>query len=174
MDTRTTPSNSPSLTAELPTPSRSSRWRWSTTRGAALCGGAILATLSVGGIAGAATTHDARPPTSAHGPGPNGQGQQPTASGKITVLSGDDITISTHGSGTETVTYTSTTTFESMSGKATASALKVGEFIAAQGAKASDGDVTATDIMVSSGPPGRPGGQPRRGAPPKGGKGPLG
>jgi len=156
----------------LPTPSRSSRWRWSTTRNAALCGGALVGALAFGGVAGAATTHAGRP-AAAHGPRANGKGLQPTAGGKITALSGDEITISTRGSTTETVVYSDSTTFKTMSGTTTAADLKVGEFITVQGTKASDGDVTATTIMVSTGPPGNHGGPAGKGGPPKGGHGPA-
>jgi Domain of unknown function (DUF5666) len=171
----------------LPTPSRSSRWRWSTTRNAALCGGALLGVLAFGGGAGASTTHTGqstgKPPSgtgtntgkppSSHGPRTNGKGMQPTAGGKITALSGDEITIATRNSTTETVTYSDSTTFRTMSGTTTAASLKVGEFIMVRGTKASNGDVTATTIMVSTGPPGNHNGKPGQGGPPKGGRGPA-
>jgi hypothetical protein len=172
MDMNAKATHNVSRTTELPNPSRSSRWRWTTTRSAALCGGALLGALTFGGVAGAATTHTGKPPNSAHGH--RGPGMQPTASGKITALSGHDITISGRNSSTETVIYSSTTKFETMSGTTTASALKLDEFINVQGTKATNGDVTATTVMIGSEPPGGRGGPPGQGGPPKAGTGPKG
>jgi hypothetical protein len=104
---------------------------------------------------------------------------KPTAMGKITALSGDDITIEGRDATAETVTYSATTTFRGKSGTTTAAALKVGESIAVTGTKASDGTITATSIMIGMGnrppgggtrPPGGPGGKPPtgKGGPPSG------
>jgi hypothetical protein len=174
MDMNATATHNVSRTTELPNPSRSSRWRWTTTRSAALCGGALLGALTFRGVARAATTHTGKPPNSAHGQRPNGTGMAPTASGKITALSGHDITISGRNSSTETVIYSSTTKFETRSGTTTASALILDEFINVQGTKAPNGDVTATTVMIGSEPPGGRGGPPDQGGPPKAGTGPKG
>jgi Domain of unknown function (DUF5666) len=168
-DASLTDQNTPMTT--LPTPSRSSLWRWSNTRSAALCGGALMGALAFGGVAGAAT-HTGNPPA-AHGIRPGGKGVRPTAGGNITALSGDDITISTRNSSAETIVYSSTTTFKTMSGTTTAADLKVGEFISVQGKKTPSGDVTANTIMIGTGPPGNHGGRPGQGGPPKGGMGPA-
>jgi hypothetical protein len=101
---------------------------------------------------------------------------KPTAAGKITALSGDTITIQSRDQTTETIDFSSSTTFRTMSGTTTSSALKVGDFIAVSGTKNSDGTVTATSVMVGPPPMGRggPGGHrgakppPGRGAPPTG------
>lgn len=172
IDASLTDPNTPIAT--LPTPSRSSRWRWSKTRNAALCGSALMGALAFGGAAGAATPHTGTPPATHGNRPPGGKGARPTTGGKITALSGDDITITTRGSTTETITYTSTTTFKTMSGTTTAADLKVGEFVSVQGTKASSGDVTATAIMIGTGPPGSRGGKPGQGGPPKGGMRPGG
>ncbi len=88
--------------------------------------------------------------------------------GKVTALSGDDITVQTRGKRTTTVVYSSATTFKTMSGPggtssgASASALEVGGFIGVQGTRNSDGSVTASSIVIGTGPP--PGRQ-RRAAP---------
>jgi uncharacterized protein DUF5666 len=119
-------------------------------------------------VAGAATTHTGQPPA-AHGPGAHGRGAPPTAGGKITALSGDAITVATRNSTSETITYTDATTFKTRSGTTTAADLKVGELITVQGTKAASGDVNATAIMISTGPPGQPsGGKPGHGGPPNG------
>jgi hypothetical protein len=121
--------------------------------------------------AGAATPHTTKPPAGARGAPPAGM-NRPTAMGKITTLSGDDITIQGRDSTSETVVYSASTTFRDATGTTTAADLKVGQSIAVTGTKASDGTVTATSIMIGTGnrPPGR-GGDPS-GSP--GGKAPTG
>jgi hypothetical protein len=128
-----------------------------------------MGALAFGGVAGAATPHAGKPPTAHGNRPPAGNGVRPTAGGKITALSGDDITVATRNATTETIVYSSTTTFKTMSGTTTAADLKVGEFISVQGTTASSGDVTATAIMIGTGPPGNHGGKPGEGGPPKGG-----
>ena len=73
--------------------------------------------------------------------------------------SGNDITVRTRGKRSTTVVYSSATTFKAMSGPggtssgASASALEVGSFIGANGTKNSDGSVTASSIVIGTGPP---------------------
>ena len=78
---------------------------------------------------------------------------RPTVSGKITALSGDDITVETNAKTSVTVVYSSSTTFKADPGPSggttsSASALKVGDFIGVQGTKNSDGSVTASSVMI--------------------------
>ncbi len=90
---------------------------------------------------------------------------RPTVSGKITALSGDDITVETNAKTSVTVVYSSSTTFKTNPGPgggttSSASALKVGAFIGVTGTKNSDGSVTATTVMIGRPPSdgqGRPG-----------------
>ena len=49
------------------------------------------------------------------------------------------------------------------SSKSSASALKVGDFVGAQGTKNSDGTVTASSIVIGTGRPARPSGSWRAG-----------
>jgi hypothetical protein len=98
---------------------------------------------------------------------------KPTAAGKITALSGDDITITNRDKTTETVVFSASTTFRNRWGTTTAAALKVGDFIAVMGTTNSDGSVTATSVMLGGPPPGRGGpGGPRGSKPPVGKGGP--
>jgi hypothetical protein len=102
---------------------------------------------------------------------------RPTTGGKITALSGEIITITTRGTTSQTVTFSSSTTFRTMSGSSTSSALKVGDFIGVQGTTNSNGSVTATSIMISSkalGPMGKGGGHMPGGSPPQGKGAPTG
>ena len=151
----------PTTGRALPAPRHGARWRWSTPRKTLVAGGVLASVLSlVTGTAavGATTT----PASSSTGAGPRGQPPagtaQPTILGRISALSGADITVRTR-SKTTTVVYTSATTFKTMSGPSgasshsAASALKVGDFIGAQGTKNSDGTVTASSIVISTGPP---------------------
>jgi hypothetical protein len=107
-------------------------------------------------LAGAATA-PGRPPAGAHGRPP--AGPRPTVAGKITALSGDDVTVQTLGRTTTTVVYSSGTTFKSVSGSkgatsaSGASALKVGAFVAVHGIKNGDGTVTASSVVIGGGPP---------------------
>jgi Domain of unknown function (DUF5666) len=160
------------MAAKLPRPGRGSRWRWATSRRSVIGGGIVVMALGLGSASAGAATQSSGAPTStgAHGRPPPGLGP-PTARGKVTALSGDTITISTQDKTSETVTYTSSTTFRTMSGSSDAAALRVGDFLVVQGTKNSDGSVTATGIMFGTralGPMGqgghRPGGQPPQGA----------
>jgi uncharacterized protein DUF5666 len=163
----------------LPAPRPGSRWRWASTRGALVGGGILAAALTMGSVtAGATTPPRTKAPMGAAGAPRSGMAR-PTAMGKISALSGDDITIEGHGSTTQTVVYSASTTFRDSSGSTTAADLKVGESISVTGSKASDGTVTATSIMIGMGnrPPGggtRPSGGPGgrapggQGGPPKG------
>jgi uncharacterized protein DUF5666 len=162
---------------DLPSPAPDARWRWSTARRAMVGTGVVAAALSLGTVAaGAATTGTSAPPSSARGGAPPGM-TKPTAAGKITALSGDDITLKDKASTTVTVVYSSSTTFRAPSGSASASDLKVGESIAVTGTKNNDGTISATSIMVGGppagrgGPPGHPGGKPPAGGKPPSGSG---
>ncbi len=102
---------------------------------------------------------------------------RPTVAGKITALSGDDITVETDTTTSVTVVSTASTKFESNPGPtggttSSASALKVGDFIGVQGTKNSDGTVTATTVMIGRAPQrgngGRGGAAGRGGTPPSG------
>jgi hypothetical protein len=99
---------------------------------------------------------------------------RPTVSGKITALSGDDITVTTNAKTSVTVVYSSSTTFKANpgpngGGASSASALKVGAFVGVQGTKNSDGTVTATTVMIGRPPQMGKGGAGRSGKPPSGG-----
>jgi hypothetical protein len=157
---------------EIPQPSRGARWRWASSRGALVGGGVLTAILSVGATSAGASTngHAQPPPSSSHGKPPSGAAR-PAAAGKITALSTDAITIATMSKATETITYSSNTTFRTKSGTSTPSALAVGKFISVTGTKSSDGSVSAKSIMFGLTPApagGRgPGGRPDKGAPAK-------
>jgi hypothetical protein len=177
MDTQRSHSPASASTPALPRPSRHAAWRWATPRRALLGGGALAAVLSLSAVtAGATTPSGGTPPTGGgqHG-GPAG-GMRPTASGKVTSVSGDVITLSVRTKSTPTVTVdtTASTTYRTMTGSTTASAVKVGDFVSVQGTKASDGTVTAKTVMVGTAPPGKmgaPGGKRpsgQKGAPPSG------
>jgi hypothetical protein len=162
---------------ELPRPRRGSRWRWSRPRQALVAGGALAAVLGLGVAtgAGAATTSGT---TGAAAPGrPPGGQARPTVAGKVTALSGDEVTVETSSDASVTVLTSSGTTFESGPGPnagttSSASALKVGDFIGVQGTKNGEGTVTASTVLIGR-PPGtgrgRAGGTgPRSGTPPSG------
>jgi hypothetical protein len=162
---------------DIPTPSPGSRWRWSPSRRALVGGGVLAAVLSLGSVAaGAAATSSTNAPAGAPAGAPPADAAKPAAAGKITALSGNDITITNRDKTTETIVFAASTTFRTRSGTTTSSALKVGDFIAVMGTTNSDGTVTATSVMVGSPPPGRggpggPGGH-RGGKPPAGQGGP--
>jgi len=151
----------PTTGRALPAPRHGARWRWSTPRKTLVAGGVLASVLSLvtGTAAVGATT---RPASSSSGAGPRGQPPagtaQPTILGRISALSGADITVRTR-SETTTVVYSSATTFKTVSGprrassNSSASALKVGDFVGAQGTKNSDGTVTASSIVIGTGPP---------------------
>jgi hypothetical protein len=89
----------------------------------------------------------------------------PHAGGKITTISGSTITVSDPGNTTMTIHVTASTTYtDAQTGKNTSlSALKVGDFIVADGTRNSDGSFTATAIhLLPAGgfPGGLPGGPP--------------
>jgi hypothetical protein len=157
-----TPPQQPTPTTRraLPEPRRGARWRWSTPRKTLVAGGALVSVLSL--VTGAAAVGAATPPAkSSTGAGPRGQPPagvaRPTVLGRISALSGDDITVQARGKKT-TVVYSSATTFKTVSGpsagssSSNASALKIGDFIGAQGTKDTDGTVTASSIVISAGP----------------------
>ena len=126
-----------------------------------MAGGALATVLSL--VTGAAAVDAATSPASPSSEaGPRGRppagAARPTVLGRITALSGDDITVQTRGKKTTTVVCSSATTFKTLSGpsgtssSSSASALRVGDFIGAQGTKNSDGTVTASSIVISTGP----------------------
>jgi hypothetical protein len=124
----------------------------------------LAAVLSLASVsAGAATTPGAPPSgAGAHGKPPSGL-TKPTAAGMVTALADGVITMKGSGQPAVTVDYASSTTFRTMSGSSSASALKVGDFISVVGTKSSTGTVTAKSIMIGA-PPGKmgrgPGGRP--------------
>jgi hypothetical protein len=129
----------------------------------------LAAILSLGSVAAGAASNGTNPPAGApKGAPPAGTGR-PTAAGQITALSGTDITVQERDKTSETIVFSSSTTFRTMSGTTTSSALKVGDFIAVLGTKNPDGTVTATSVMTGAPPNGRggPGGHPA-GKPPAG------
>jgi Domain of unknown function (DUF5666) len=162
----------------LPRPHRGSHWRWSRPRQALAAGGVLAAVLGLGVATGAgagAATTSGNSGTAAHG-APRGGMARPTVSGKITALSGDDITVETNAKSTVNVVYSSSTTFKTNPGpsggtSSSASALKVGDFIGVNGTKNSDGSVSATTVTI-----GRPAqmGKGAQGGAAKGGKPPSG
>jgi hypothetical protein len=142
-------------------------------------GGVLAAVLGLGVAtgagAGAATTTSGNSGAAAHGAPPGGMAR-PTVSGKITTLSGDDITVETNAKSSVTVVYSSSTTFKTNPGPgggttSSASALEVGAFIGVTGTKNSDGSVTASSVMIGR-PPQMGKGGPGTGS--KGGKPPAG
>jgi hypothetical protein len=160
------------MATELPHPAIGSRWRWATSRKGVIGGSVVVMALGLGSVgAGAATSSSGMPShAGAQGQPPPGMGP-PTASGQVTALSGDTITIRTRDTTSETVTFTSSTTFRTRSLTSTAAALKVGDFVGVLGTKNSDGSVTATSIVFGTTAPGpmghggrHPGGPPPRGA----------
>ena len=165
----------PSTGDALPHPTAGSRWRWAHSRRVMVGGGALAAVLSLGSAAaGASSPHSTKAATTSGHKGVRpASATQPAAAGKITALSGDVITIEDRQGTSQTVSYTSATTFHSRTGTASAANLKDGDFIAAQGTKDTDGSVVATNIMISTTAPGHrghgPGGRPpaARGAMPK-------
>ena len=171
----TTPHDEPALTtAHLPQPRGRARWRWSTPGRAAVAGGAMAVVLGLGaGVAGAASTPSSTSATNGSTASPKRppQGARPTVAGRITAIVGTAVTVRTRDDGTTTVEYSADTTFTSLGAKgasttASASALNVGAFIGVQGTTQSNGTVSASSIMLSTGPP--PGGP---GRPPVGGRG---
>jgi hypothetical protein len=144
--------------APLPRPPRGSRWRWSTPRTALAAGGALAAVLALGTSTAGAATSASAPPAGAHRPPPSGAAH-PAVAGKITAISGNDITVRTRAKATTTVVVSSATTYRTLLGpkgspsSASVSSLKVGDLIGVQGTRNSDGTVTATAVMTSTGPP---------------------
>jgi hypothetical protein len=125
-----------------------------------------------------------------HGPPGGGGGgmARPTVGGKVTALSGDDVTVQTQADKTTTVVYSSSTTFRTMSGSSgapgtakstastSASALKVGDYVGVLGTKNANGTVTASSITISTSPltGGKAGGPPGAGKDAKDGAPPTG
>ena len=153
--TAQTPSGDDGTELPLPRPRRGSHWRWSRPRRALVAGGTLAAVLGLGLATGTATGAGAATTTSgaaARGRPPGGMAR-PTVAGRITALSGDDITLQSNASTSVTVVSTSSTKFETDPGPggdttSSASALKVGDFVGVQGAKNSDGTVTATTVTI--------------------------
>jgi hypothetical protein len=161
----TTPRDEPALTpAHLPHPRGRARWRWSTPSRAAVAGGTMAAVLGLGaGVPGATSGSTASTSsgntTSTAPKGQPPQGTRPTIGGKITALSGTSITVRTRDSGATTIEYSAGTKFTTFSAKGSttstsASALKVGDFVGVIGTTESNGTVSATTIMIGTGPPG--------------------
>jgi Domain of unknown function (DUF5666) len=142
-----------------------------------MAGGTLAAALGLGVAAGAgATTTSGNTGVGAHGRTPGGPGR-PTVAGKVTALSGDDITVETSGQASVTVVYSTATTFETDPGRngggttASVSVLKVGDFIGVQGTTNGDKTVTATTVVIGRPPApgrGRGGPGPRQGTGPSG------
>jgi Domain of unknown function (DUF5666) len=158
---RTLPQLATTTGRELPAPRRGARWRWSTPRKTLVTGGVLASVLSL--VTGTAAVGATRTPaSSSNGAGPRRQppagAARPTVLGRISALSGADITVQTSGEKT-TIVSTPATSFKTMSGPSgasthsSASALRVGDFIGAQGTENSDGTVTASSIVISTGPP---------------------
>jgi hypothetical protein len=152
----------------LPRPRPGSRWRWATPRralaagGALVAGGALAAGLGLGVSSAGATTASSSssslPANPAGASGPQGPsldgGSRPTVGGRITALNGDDITVQSKDDASTTVIYSSSTTFDVASGpngatsSSSASALKVGALVGAQGTDNADGTVTASSVTI--------------------------
>jgi hypothetical protein len=148
----------------IPNPSPGSRWRWSPSRRVLVGGGVLAAVLSLGSVAaGAAASSSTTAPAGAPAGTPPAGLAKPTAAGKITALSGNDITITKRDKTTQTIAFSASTTFRTRSGSTTSAALKVGDFIAVMGSTNSDGSVTATSVMVGNPPPGHGGPNGHRG-----------
>jgi hypothetical protein len=165
--------------AALPKPPRGAKWRWSAPRRMLVGSGVLAAALSLGGATVGASATSSTHPSSSQAPGQAPpRGTQPTTGGRVTGLATGAITISTRAKTTQTVTYSSATTFRTRSGSSSSLSLKVGQFVTVEGTKNADGSVTAKSIMISSAPPGRPGqgpgGRPGQGQAPKNGKPPTG
>ncbi len=160
---------------ELPRPHRGARWRWSRPRRALVAGGALAAVLSLSGAAGAgAAATTSGHSGGAHGRPAGGGMARPTVVGKITALSGSDMTVETTAKTAVTVVYSSSTTFKADPGPSggttsSASALKTGAFVGVQGTKNSDGSVTASSVTI-----GRPQRMSKGGGPASGAKPPSG
>src|ERR1700723_47202 len=114
------------MAAKLPHPAKGSRWRWATSRNSVIGGSIVVMALGLGSVGAGAAAPSAGTTTSprAHGQPPAGMGR-PTALGQVTALSGHTITIQTRDTSSETVTYTSSTNFRTMSGPSNPAALKV-------------------------------------------------
>jgi hypothetical protein len=178
------PLRAPAAT-QLPQPRGNARWRWSTPRRTLVAGGTLAAVLGLGaGGAGAATTGSSpgsrHPPSGSHASARGAP--QPTVGGKVTGLSGDDITLQTQGNRSVTVVYSSSTTFKTRpdargsetTSNSSASALKLGDFVGVDGTKNADGTVSASSVTIGTGPPSGGRGEPPvdTGAPPgHGGRG---
>ena len=132
--------------------------------------------LGLGASTAGAATSTSGPPAGAHGQPPAGAARL-TVGGKVTAVSGNDVTVEMRQDTTTTVVVSSATTYKTAtrpggaSSTASTSALKVGDFIGVQGTRESGGTVIASSIVISNtAPPGGPaervkGGRPQAGAP---------
>ncbi|MGP0032509.1 MAG: DUF5666 domain-containing protein [Acidimicrobiales bacterium] len=141
------------LPPALPHPSTGARWRWAPSRRAFVASGALAVALGLGGASAGATTPGHSPPT--HGPqGSPRSGTRPTAAGKVTALGAGTITLESRDATSQTISYSSSTTFRTLSGSSDAGALRIGDFVVVVGTRDSGGGVTATSIMFGTDPPG--------------------
>jgi hypothetical protein len=90
------------------------------------------------------------------------------------LLSGDVVTLQDRDRTSQKVTYSSSTTFRTMTGSTTSSALKVGEFIMVVGTRNADGGVNAKSITVGTAPPSNMGDHAGGNRPPPAGNPPIG
>ena len=107
----------------------------------------LIAALMIA-LAGGAMSANAAAGSPAHGPG-HGVG------GQVTAIDGTTITVKTP-QGTATIATTASTTFEVNRKAGSLSDITVGLFIHAEGAKGTDGVLTATRVIASSTRPERP------------------
>ena len=132
----------------LPHPTTGSRWRWASSRRAVVGSGVSAVVLSLDSATAGAPVDGASPLSR----GQRGTAQtgmpHPTTAGQITSLSGDTATIQALDKASRSITYSSSTTFRTMSGTSSAAVLRVGDFIAVMGTKKRDGSVAATSVMI--------------------------
>ena len=155
---------------------------------ALVAGGALAAVLGLGASAAGAAGTPGPSGTSVREPAAGrragrlpGGATPPAVGGRITALSGDDITVQTRTTRRPSSSLPPARPSRRLSGPNGASttssdsALKVGDFIGVQGTKNSDGTVTASTVMIGGPQPGGksgPAGPP--GAAGKGGRLPAG
>jgi Domain of unknown function (DUF5666) len=99
----------------------------------------------------------------------------PSLAGTVTSLSGSSFQLKARDGTTHTVSTTSSTVFHQGRNQASLSAVTQGSFVLAEGDLQSNGDLTATSVVVA--PAGKAGPRffgPRRGVPGGGGAGPSG
>jgi hypothetical protein len=107
-----------------------------------------LVTALVIALSGGAMPANAATSASSHGPG-RGVG------GQVTAIDGTTITVKTP-QGTATIAAAASTTFEGNGKTGSLSDITVGLFVHAEGAKGTDGVLTATRAIASSTRPERP------------------